>query len=131
MNLANRVSGATALIAAAMIGIGWIAGAGAASTGFAIGAGIGLFSLWSFTVVIPRLAGQDSNAGRFWLGLLLLAKLPIYAGILVFAMTSPLVHPFAVFVGAGLIPMVIIGTALSSLSGTGRAPVRATGQRKG
>lgn len=76
--------------------------------GLAIGTAIGLFSLWTLTWAIPRLVRGGDPAGKFWLGLLTFAKLPIYAVTLNFAMVSPLVSPLAVFCGVAMIPAVIV-----------------------
>jgi len=76
--------------------------------GLAIGAALGLLSLWSLTVAVPRLFRPDDPAAALWLGLLTMVKLPVYAIVLAFAMTSSHVNPFAVFVGVGLMPVVLV-----------------------
>jgi hypothetical protein len=78
------------------------------SYGLALGSAVGLLSLWSLTVAIPRLFHTGNPAAMFLLGMLTLCKLPIYAFALNFAVTSPHVSPFAVFVGAAFIPLVLV-----------------------
>ena len=78
------------------------------SFGLAIGSALGLLSLWSLTIVIPRLFQAGNPAAKFWLGILSVSKLPIYAVTLNFAVTSPDVSPFAVFVGVAFIPLVLV-----------------------
>jgi hypothetical protein len=78
------------------------------SFGLAIGGALGLFSLWSLAFAIPRLFGSANPWSKFLLGIFSACKLPIYAGTLYFAMTSPLVHPFAVFAGVALVPVVVV-----------------------
>src|SRR5947208_1660803 len=80
----------------------------AISFGLTIGAAIGLFSLGTLIFAIPRLAKPGNYWAKFGLGLIWLIKLPVYAVVLNFAMTSMLVEPFAVFVGVALIPCVVI-----------------------
>lgn len=95
--------------------------------GLAIGAFIGLSSLWSLSVAIPPLFRPDNPAANLWLGLITLVKLPLYAVLLAFAMTSPAVNPFAVFVGVALVPTMLVMQALASHSAhrakTGRSAV--------
>jgi hypothetical protein len=76
--------------------------------GLAIGAFLGMASLWSLTVAIPRLFASRNPAAKYGVGMLMLMKLPFYAGVLYFAMASPLVSPFATFVGVALVPAVIV-----------------------
>ncbi len=80
----------------------------AISLGLAIGAAIGLFSLGTLMISVPRFAKPGNHLAKFWLGLIWMAKLPVYAISLNFAMTSRLVEPFAVFVGAAMIPAVLV-----------------------
>jgi hypothetical protein len=80
----------------------------AISFGLSIGAAIGLFSLGTLIVAIPRLAKPGNYWAKFFLGLIWLIKLPVYAVTLNFAMTSWLVEPFAVFVGVALVPSVVV-----------------------
>ncbi len=77
-------------------------------SGLAVGAAIGLSSLWSLTVAIPRLFVPGNSAAKFWLGVVALLKLPLYAVILAVVMSSKYFEPFAVFAGAGLVPAVIV-----------------------
>jgi len=84
------------------------------SLGLAIGGALGVFSLWSLALVVPRLFSSSSPASKFLLGMLGLAKLPIFAGTLYFAMASPLVSPFAVFVGVALTPVVVVLKTIGS-----------------
>jgi len=76
--------------------------------GLAIGTSIGLLSLWSLIFAVPRLFVPGSAAPKFLLGMVAFLKLPLYAAILSFAMTSRFVNPFAVFVGAALVPVVLV-----------------------
>jgi len=76
--------------------------------GLAVGAMLGLVSLWSLTVAVPRLFASPNAGSRFGLGMLMLLKLPFYGVVLNFAMTSPAVSPFSVFVGVALIPVVLV-----------------------
>ena len=76
--------------------------------GLALGGALGLFSLWSLSFGIPRLVHSSNPYSQAMLGALTLAKLPIYAGTLYFAMKSPLISPLATFVGVALIPTVIV-----------------------
>lgn len=76
--------------------------------GLAIGTAIGLLSLWSLIFAVPRLFVPGSAAPRLLLGMVALLKLPLYAIILSFAMSSPSINPFAVFVGAALVPVVLV-----------------------
>ena len=79
------------------------------SFGLGLGAAIALFSLWSLIVLVPRLATPgNASASKFLLGLAAFLKLPIYAGVLQFAMVSPYIEPFAVFVGACFVPAVLV-----------------------
>ena len=79
------------------------------SFGLALGAAIALFSLWSLIVLVPRLAAPgNASASKFLLGMAAFLKLPLYAGILQFAMVSPYIEPFAVFVGACFVPAVLV-----------------------
>ncbi|HXG24080.1 MAG TPA: hypothetical protein VNJ09_05945 [Chthonomonadales bacterium] len=76
--------------------------------GLAIGAAIGLSSLWSLLFVVPRLFVPGKVAPRFWLGVLAFIKLPIYAVILYFAMSTPYINPGAVFAGVSVVPVVLV-----------------------
>lgn len=76
--------------------------------GLAIGAMLGIVSLWSLTFAVPRLFHSANPAAKFLLGMLLFCKLPFYAVVLDFAMTSKAVSPFSVFVGVALIPVVVV-----------------------
>jgi hypothetical protein len=78
------------------------------SFGLALGGALGIFSLWSLAFAIPRLFGSANPMAKFALGVLSLLKLPIYAGSLFFAMSSPLISPFAVFVGVAFVPVVVV-----------------------
>lgn len=99
----------TTLLVAALFTVVYLAsGQNAAALGIAIGAMLGLVSLWSLTVAVPQLFASPSQASKLGLGLLMLAKLPFYAGVLMVAMTSPSVNAFTVFVGVGLVPAVLV-----------------------
>ncbi len=76
--------------------------------GLAIGAMLGLVSLWSLTMAVPRLFASRNPAAKIGLGFLMFFKLPFYAGALYFSMASPAVSPFAVFTGVALVPAVIV-----------------------
>jgi hypothetical protein len=76
--------------------------------GLSIGAGIALMSLWTLIFAVPRLFAPGAVAPQMLLGMLTFIKLPLYAVILSFAMTSRFVSPFAVFVGAALVPLVLV-----------------------
>lgn len=77
--------------------------------GLALGSAIALFSLWSLIVLVPRLVTPGkAPVSKFLLGTAAFLKLPLYAGILQFAMVSPLIEPFAVFVGACFVPAVLV-----------------------
>jgi hypothetical protein len=80
----------------------------ALALGLAIGAMLGIASLWSLTMAVPRLFASRHPSAKIGLGALMLAKLPFYAGVLYFAMASPLVSPLATFVGVALVPAVIV-----------------------
>jgi hypothetical protein len=76
------------------------------SVGLAIGALLGMFSLWSLAWAVPRLVSPERAGAKFWLAALLLLKLPLYAIVLHLAITIA-VHPLALFAGIGLTPLVI------------------------
>ena len=78
------------------------------SIGLGIGAAISLFSLWTLIVTVPRFARPGNFFAKFGMAMVWAAKLPIYMITLNFAMTSRSVEPFAVFVGAGLVPIVLV-----------------------
>lgn len=80
----------------------------AVSFGLAIGAAIGLFSLGTLIVAVPRLAKPGNYWAKFGLGLVWMIKLPVYAVVLNFAMNSWFVEPFAVFIGVAMIPAVVV-----------------------
>jgi len=83
------------------------------SLGLILGGALGMFSLWSLAFAVPKLMVGNSFVSRFLLGLLMLMKLPIFAGSLFFAMASPLFSPFATFVGVAFTPMVIVCKVLA------------------
>jgi zinc transporter ZupT len=112
-NTIGRSLTLTAGIGAICVLITVIFGELASALGFAIGAGIGIFSLWSLAVAVPLLTRRNDPMAKFWLFVLLAAKLPIYAGVLIFAMTSPHVTPFAVFAGAAIMPCAVIWDVLT------------------
>ena len=76
--------------------------------GLAIGAAIGLSSLWSLAFAVPKLLKPGNPAARFSLGVVAMIKLPVYALVLSFAMSSKYVEPLSVFLGAALVPAVIV-----------------------
>jgi len=76
--------------------------------GFAIGAAIAMFSVWSLSFAVRRFGTPDNPAAKFGLTMIALVKLLLNTAILSFALTSPYVNPFALFVGVGLVPCVIV-----------------------
>jgi hypothetical protein len=76
--------------------------------GLALGAAIGLSSLWTLIVVVPKLFAPGKPAPRFWLGVVTFLKLPVYALILYFAMSTPHISPGAVFAGVSAVPVVLV-----------------------
>ena len=76
--------------------------------GLAIGAAIGLISLWSLMFAVPRLVRPGNPFAKLSLGLVAMIKLPVYAIALNFAMSSRWIEPFSVFAGAALVPMVLV-----------------------
>lgn len=103
-------------LTAAAVAISLIAGEPASAMGIGIGAAVGLFSLLSLTLAVPRLCAQAKPASLAGLGLLLVVKTPIYAVLLFFAMTSPMVNPLAVFAGVGILPFSVAWLAFSASS---------------
>lgn len=77
------------------------------SLGIALGAALGLFSLWSFVIVVPRLTQEGGGGGKLSLGLLLALKLPLYGVVIGVAMASPWFSPLAVAAGVALVPAVL------------------------
>ncbi len=98
------------------------------SFGLAIGAAIGLLSLWSLVFVVPRLFTHDNPFARLLLGMVALMKLPVYAAVLYFAMSSRFINPFAVFIGAALVPAVIALKVLGNQLVAGGEPVAVLGE---
>src|SRR5438874_12241570 len=79
------------------------------SFGLGLGAAIALFSLWSLIMLVPRLVTPgNARKSKLLLGIAAFLKLPLYACVLQFAMVSPYIEPFAVFVGACFVPAVLI-----------------------
>jgi hypothetical protein len=107
-NLPQRTFATTFWLASFFALVFAVRGQVAISFGLTIGAAIGLFSLGTLIVAIPRLAKPGNYWAKFVLGFIWLIKLPVYAVALNFAMTSWMVEPFAVFVGVALVPMVVI-----------------------
>ena len=85
----------------------------AIALGLATGAMLGLVSLWSLTMAVPRLFASRNPAAKIGLAFLMFFKLPFYVGVLYFAMASPAISPFAVFTGVALVPAVIVLKVLS------------------
>ena len=102
------------LLASLMVIAGWIGGGTATALGIALGAGLGLFSLWSLTYAIPRLVTPGHPGRKPLLGLIYVAKLAFFGIVLWWAMKSPLIQPFGVFVDAAVVPIVIVGLRLKS-----------------
>ena len=95
----------------------------AVALGLTLGAAVGMFSLWSLLVVVPKLFRPGNHAAKFWLGIAALMKLPLYAIIMSVAMTSRYVAPFAVFSGVALVPAVIfLKTVGAQLVGSVQLP---------
>jgi hypothetical protein len=76
--------------------------------GWSIGCLLSMLSLASLIYLVPRLVAPGRSRKKFWLGIGVLVKLPILAVVLNYAMGSPFVAPMGVFVGAGLVPAVIV-----------------------
>ncbi len=76
--------------------------------GLAIGTAIGLSSLWSLTFAVPKLLRPGNPTAKLSLGIMAMIKLPVYALVLSFAMSSKYVEPLSVFLGAALVPAVIV-----------------------
>lgn len=85
-----------------------VRGQAAVSVGLAVGGALSLLSLWSLTWAVPHLLTGASPAARVLLGVVLLMKLPIYALVLGWAVSSRQVSPFALFAGVGVVPAVIV-----------------------
>jgi hypothetical protein len=107
----------TGIAAGCAIVLALLAGEPSAAIGFAIGALLAIFSLFSLMIVVPRLCARPGPSTHAGLGLMLILKTPIYAAVLFFAMTSRLVNPLAVFAGVAILPSVVCWQALiASLS---------------
>jgi hypothetical protein len=109
--LALRWSAAAAAI---LVAAGWLGSGLPAAIGMAIGSGLGLFSLWSLSFAVPRLALPYRPDRRLLFGFAWLARLCVIATVLWWAMSSRYVDPVAVFLGAGLVPIVIVGLLLKN-----------------
>jgi hypothetical protein len=107
-NLPQRTLKTTFWLAAFLTLIFYLRGQTAISFGLAIGAAIGLTSLGSLTFAVPRLFNPGNPVAKLWLGMIALVKLPVYALVLSFAMSCKYIAPLAVFVGAALVPAVIV-----------------------
>ena len=77
------------------------------AAGFAVGAAIGLSSLWSLTIGVPRLLTPGRGRGGMWLVAAAAIKLPIYA-VLLYISLSWGANPLAIFGGAAVVPGVIV-----------------------
>lgn len=107
----------TAIAAAAAIVLALLAGEPATAFGFTIGSLLAIFGLFSLMIVVPRICARPGPSAQAGLGLLLILKTPVYAGVLLFAMTSRFVNPLAVFAGVAILPCVVSWQALiASLS---------------
>ena len=98
--------------------------------GLSIGAALGLVSLWSLAFAIPLLFSTPHPIAKYGLMLVFFLKLPFYALVLNFAMTSKWVHPFSVFSGVALIPMVIVCKVIAAEMMKKPAPVRKSLRRE-
>jgi hypothetical protein len=79
-----------------------------AAFGFSIGSALSLFSLWSLTFGVPRLLVPGATSVKLFFALLMMVKLPLYAGVLYFAVGSPMVDIVALFCGAGIAPAILV-----------------------
>ena len=100
---------------------GWLT----ASLGFAVGAALSLFSLWSLTCTVPRILREARPMARVLLVLLLTLKLPAYAVVLYYATTHPYCHPGALVAGIALTPAVFV------LKTLGQALIERVGEPSG
>lgn len=79
-----------------------------ASMGFAVGAALSLFSLWSLTFAVPRVLNEARPVAKFLLALMLMLKLPLYAVVLYYATNRPYFHLGALVGGIALVPAVFV-----------------------
>jgi len=107
-SLPQRALRATAGLGLFFILAALLMGETPAALGLAAGAAVGLFSLWSFLMLVPRACRPDNPLAGAWIAVLAAVKLPLYALVLGVAVTSPAVSPLAVFAGAALGPVVIV-----------------------
>lgn len=77
------------------------------AAGVAAGTALGLFSLASLILTIPRLFRSPDPSAKPALALVALFKLPIYAVAIWFIVGSRFVNPLAVVAGVALIPAVL------------------------
>jgi hypothetical protein len=106
-NLPQRTLRTTFWVAAFFTLVFGLRGETRISFGLAIGAAIGLSSLWSLTVAVPRLFAPGKPAPRLMLGMFTSLKLPLYAVVINYTVNSPYVSPFAMFIGVAFVPAVI------------------------
>ena len=102
----------SAIVGLAATVAGYVGEGPRTAAGIALGAALGLFSLGSLAFAIPRLISPDAPGRRALLGPLLAVKLALIGGVLWFAMSSPSIRPIGVFVGAAIVPMVLVGLRL-------------------
>lgn len=112
--MAQRTLKWSAAVAAVLVVASLAGGESKTAFGIGIGAAIALLSLWSLMFAVPRLVSSGRPGIRVLIGILYLLKLAVIAAVLWFAMTSPLIRPFAVFTGAAIVPIVIVGQRLKS-----------------
>ena len=105
--LPKRTLRTGAWVAALFVLVFGLRGQASISVGLAIGAALGLFSLWSLAYAVPRVLHGRSRAKQVLLAGLLLAKLPIYGLVLNYTMGSRQVSALAVLCGVALIPAVL------------------------
>src|SRR5947209_5775968 len=123
-NLPQRTLKTTFWLAAFFVLLFEARGDRSIALGLTIGAAVGLFSLWSLLVVVPKLFRPGNSVAKLWLGMAAIMKLPIYCVVLSIAMTSKHIAPLAVFCGVALVPMVIfLKTVGAQLVESVRLPV--------
>ena len=112
-NLPTRVMLWCIALACLLVLAGLAGGGPKAALGMAVGAALGLFSFWSLSYAIPRFVSPERPDRRLILGLIYLFKILLFGLVLLWAMSSSLLQPFGVFIGALIAPMVIITLRLN------------------
>src|SRR2546429_562228 len=80
----------------------------AIAMGLAVGAGLACFALATLIYVIPRIFAQGNPAAKAGMAVAAVLKLPIYALVIYFALSSQLVNPVAIVAGVALVPAVLV-----------------------